>query len=264
MVYQHINFYLGYICTREELLKDGLIQEVDEDFYEPTSGFESLVHGWHCCSELSQKMFVVGVRVCDTSRKWGYSCGKCTLQNHIEGAYDSENSDEKLCDQCLKNWKNHSGPFNNNPMWCENCYSKWDDFYKDLYGKDRRMKALSLCDTCIGVCIEGTFDVVKMQNEIVKFDGFPPYMVNKKEETVDSEKKNCICMRCDRPCVNVAATDPCPHCNYPNAFRDEYPRSYDNSYIGRKNHLIPQSIKDRFQNKQLTIVAIPDDCLSCS
>lgn len=303
MVYQSIDFYLGYLYTLEELVELEIVGRDDEDDpYEIDPEYEDNVHTWPCCSPLSRKMYVVGRSISSTQRKWGYSCGECHLSNHTKERWDQEvNEDEEkdekfrddlvgLCDECKTNWLNHKGGHSSLPKWCKKCIDKWDKSSKKLYlklklGETPVMQCLTVCDKCIGICVNGSFDVNKMMEEPVFFDGFPAYKVPKNPGVVfnpitgylqepkfewnrKTPLRDCLCHNCNLPSVQVAWDAPCPHCEFPQAFRDEYPRSYDNSFIGRIEYKVSDrvwDIENEFgKGKELHIIAIPDDCLSCS
>lgn len=151
------------------------------------------------------------------------------------------------------------------------------------------MSAMTLCDTCIGICVDGTFDVCKMQQEPVFFDGFSLKATSSKtqcpgmcptatqtnfaghvleskidffnEEQVtegnaelsnsNTVRTNAICRHCRRPATNVTEDDVCPHCEHPDAFTVSYSLDRD--------------LEQEFgQGKQLHVIAICDDCLSCT
>lgn len=244
MTFDKINFYIGYLCTAEEMLKHGLLfDDGDEDNqYEINENYTDVIHTWKCCSDLSDKLFVVGTLLTSTHRRFHQSCGNCTLSNPL----DEEFSDpyQGLCTTCISNWKSHKTGIRPRPDWCDSCLSKIRS-QKYFTNFESTMKPTFLCKRCIGVCVDGEFDVEEYQTNPSFFDGFN----NKDQET----SINIVCYHCNHPSIINREVTVCPHCNY--QFNQKDKHTIDDSYD------IPVDITF---DKQLHVVAIPDDCLSCT
>lgn len=267
MVYHRIEFVLGYIYTQEDLVGEGILEPVYDGekifAYEPESSYKDIVHEWHHESPLHEKMYVLGKVIHSEPRKSGYHCGECKLSWTAYKKDETVGTECKPCAKCKLTWKNHKG--GEKPEWCERCFAHIYKTYK-RDGKDlRRMEALFVCSTCLGTCVHGVFDVKKMNKEVVTFDGFPPYSSKNKWGIDKTEKRNCVCFACHIPAVQVSYDDACKHCGYEQAFRDDHPRSYDNSFVGREEWRVPKEIrKDYGKDREMHVVALVDDCFCCS
>lgn len=235
MVWSRVNFYLGFVYTRDELISHEIFDE-SSDQVKPE--FSSIVHQWKCCAALADELFVIGKQI-GTSKRIKSSCGQCVPLNYSAG-YTDEDPFKGVCNTCKTAWLQHKGT---RPEWCSKCLAGQIRFKP--FGVKNKMQVLVQCDDCFCLCEDGKFDVIGMQKDKpVLFDG------------VTSQSSNSFCNKCKTAVSNASQT--CPKCSLPFEGIDkifEYELEHDEKF---------REISFKFgKNKKAHIVGVTDDCYKC-
>ena len=262
MVYTTIQFIRGYVYTLEEVKHLLCEDTIDDEIvgYSVPDEYRKYIHSWACCTKMD-KMFVVGEVIHKSHRKH-VNCKDCTLFNIGK------------CKKCKQIWKNRVG--HEPALKCEDCLAKDP--------REKYLENSSVCDVCIGSTIDGVFDIIAMQNSIVTFDGFTKQEyqnlreINSKEYVIREVKEGnyplskhlcdllekdlpaktddaraTLCFYCKHPNIKAKIDDVCPFCLY---------KGYENSTLSPVHEKFIK--KHKLPVKPLHIVAVPDDCLSCT
>ena len=241
MVWSKVNFYLGFLYTRQDLILNGLF---DEETDQVNPEFSAIVHQWKCCAALADELFVVG-KLLTTAKRIKRSCGQCVPVNHAVEYMDSDPF-KSVCDKCKSAWLNHSVT---RPEWCLKCLQVQYRFKP--FDMEKKMRVLIRCNDCFCMCDKGPFNVIGMQmKEVIVFDG----------STVEGRPQimNAFCTNCDIPVSSVSSTSSCPKCSQPFQGIDRIM-----SLQISKDEEFKQICAKFGKQRDCHLVGMTDDCYKC-